>query len=552
MFHGGGAVRDETGIREEVEEAVAAEREARAEAAAAKPAPEVDGVSFSEKEVVDALYDNQVGDARLLTKLAYGRFCYDNGAKEWNEFANHHWSHDGSRNMEILVDRVADRYKIEADRKEIEAAKMTEDQAAERKRTKALADALRKRAFAMRSGNRISAVMERATAGVGSLGISGEEWDSNPTILPVANGVVDLETGKLYPGRPEQYMRKSSPIEYHGLNAEAPTWDEVTEKSLRKSDPLLDYFGRVVGYSTTGLAAFKDFYCAYGPGGDNGKSVIFETLQHVLGSFAGTIGVATLLDEGFVRSAAGPSPDILKLRGLRMAVTSEAEQQHKFSMAKIKAIVSGGDRIQAREPYAKRDVEFTPTHSLILHTNFLPKAKGNDRPFFKRLRVIPFRALFVQPGEAVNEAEHIYAAMPRAKLDRALADEGPGILAYMVRNAMRLLRDMDMSAPPEVLAETKDYQEDQDLVGRFLSECCEIDGERGTQMGVIHAAFARWCIDREGYEENGRKKPPSLIWLSREFKNRVEIKKLQEKPVAIYGLHVNREWLGEQQGEVPF
>lgn len=508
---------------------------------------------FSSQEVIDALWDNQVGDARLLIKMAWGRYCYDNSSGEWHEFLSHYWQRDCARNVEVLVDQVAERYRVEAARKQAEI-KRNALEGDELRRARKLADDLRKRAFSLRSDARIRNVLRRATAGIGSLGIAGDEWDQHPTLLPVANGVVDLETGRLSPGRPEQYMSKASPVEFLGLNVEAPKWEEVLNQALCQNEELRDYVDRMIGYSATGLSSFKDFFCAYGPGGDNGKSVIFETLQRVLGHFGETINVSTLLDDGFVRSSAGPSPDILKLRGLRMALTSEAEKGHKFSMSKIKAIVSGGDNITAREPYAKRDVTFPPTHTLILHTNFLPRAKGNDKAFFNRLRVIPFRAQFVLPGADTkpDPENHIYEGIPREVLDRILEAEGPGILAYIIRCAMRFLKDLDLTPPQIVRAETGDYQDEQDLVGRFMRTCCEVDAEHGgEQMGIIHASFKRFCIELEGYEETGKKSPPSHIWLARDFKSRPEIRRLQDKPVVKYGLRIRPEWLPDAQGDLP-
>jgi len=545
---------DRSELRNEVDEAAQAEEELFGEAFSPHeeedPQQDSPALKFSPEEIMSALWDNQVGDARLLIKLAWGRYCYDNACGEWHEFVQHHWQQDAARNVEVLVDQVAEAYRNESFRNDTRIKREAlEGQALAEAR--AMSKQLRKRAFTLRSDARIRSVLHRATAGIGSLGIAGDEWDKHPTLLPVGNGVVDLETGRLVPGRPEQYLRKSSRVDFVGLNEEAPNWENVLNQALCQNEELRDYVDRMVGYAATGLSSFKDFFCAYGPGGDNGKSVIFETLQGVLGSFAETINVSTLLDEGFVRSSAGPSPDILKLRGLRMALTSEAERTHKFSMSKIKTIVSGGDNITAREPYAKRDITFAPTHTLILHTNFLPKAKGNDKAFFNRLRVIPFRAQFVLPGSETkpDPSKHIYEGISREVLDRTLAIEAPGILAYVVRCAMRFLRELDLTPPAIVRAETGDYQEDQDLVGRFLRSCCEITSENGgEQMGVIHASFKRFCIEAEGYEEKGKKSPPSHIWLARDFKTRPEIQRLQDKPVVKYGLSIYPEWLPEEQG----
>ena len=43
---------------------------------------------------------------------------------------------------------------------------------------------------------------------------SGEGWDSNPWLFGVANGIVDLRTGKLRQERPEDRVTKHSPVRF--------------------------------------------------------------------------------------------------------------------------------------------------------------------------------------------------------------------------------------------------------------------------------------------------------------------------------------------------
>ena len=41
--------------------------------------------------------------------------------------------------------------------------------------------------------------------------ITGAEWDTNPWLLGLANGVLDLRTGQLLDGRPEDYIKSQAP-----------------------------------------------------------------------------------------------------------------------------------------------------------------------------------------------------------------------------------------------------------------------------------------------------------------------------------------------------
>lgn len=524
-------------IRREVEAAAERERLA-AEAAGAGKEPEkpkgVAGTDITAEEIEEAHGLNQVGDARLLVRLLDGKYCYDNTECLPYRYNCTHWYQDENLDYKRAMFGVADLYSNRA------AAygklyKETEDKAYQQKR-----DNYNKRAGQCRSLNRMNAVWSIATSGDGSLGISGDAWNTHPTLFPCANGVIDLENGKKHPGRPDQYFNQASPLEYHGLNADAELWDDILEKALCRNKDLIDFFEIFAGFAATGLQT-KQFFCALGPGGDNGKSVIFETMGRALGGFAGTIPVELLLEQKFSKSADGPSPGILKLRGLRLAVTSEAQRSHRFSLAKVKQLTAGGDELEARGLYGKKAIEFNQTHSLVLHSNYMPQAVGNDSAFYNRLRVLKFGAKFIPPGDGPEDpGANIWHQIPRVKLDKGLAAIGPGILAWFVRGAIRALKLGDMPTAPDcVLKETSDYREENDLVGQWINACCEREPEAKEQMKDIHAAFARWCVEALNIHKD---RVMSMKSLAADFKQRPEIEKIEGRVIHYRGLRIRNEW----------
>ena len=64
----------------------------------------------------------------------------------------------------------------------------------------------------------------------------------------------------------------------------------------------------------------------------------------------------------------------------------------------------------------------------------------------------------------------------------------------------RLWFQEGLHAPEAVLAASREYQTEQDRVGQFVHECCEIsqDGESvlsGGLEGTIYEAYRAWCLD---------------------------------------------------------
>ena len=66
-------------------------------------------------------------------------------------------------------------------------------------------------------------------------------WDKDPWLLGVTNGVVDLRTGEHRPGRPSDYMRRACPVEWAGLSATAPVWEQCLSEILGAHDGVIDY-----------------------------------------------------------------------------------------------------------------------------------------------------------------------------------------------------------------------------------------------------------------------------------------------------------------------
>mgnify|MGYP001551433349 CR=1 FL=1 len=57
-------------------------------------------------------------------------------------------------------------------------------------------------------------VIDIATTGKDGLSVDAGGWDKYPTLFACKSGVIDLETGRLYPPDPAYKLRKFSKIEW--------------------------------------------------------------------------------------------------------------------------------------------------------------------------------------------------------------------------------------------------------------------------------------------------------------------------------------------------
>jgi putative DNA primase/helicase len=113
---------------------------------------------------------------------------------------------------------------------------------------------------------------------------AGEGWDSNPWLLGVTNGVIDLRTGTLREGTQSDKITMHTKIAFDPA-AKAPRWERFISEVFEGNPELIDYVQRAIGYSITGDVSEQVVFLAYGTGA-NGKSTFVEVIRHVLGEYA--------------------------------------------------------------------------------------------------------------------------------------------------------------------------------------------------------------------------------------------------------------------------
>ncbi len=136
------------------------------------------------------------------------RVRFDHGRHAWLIWSGHRWRLD--RNAEIRriwLGVLAERYT---------AALRIED-GDRRTRTLEAIQTAGATDAAIESGLRIAASYE-------PIAMAGDEWDPDPWLLGCENGIVDLRTGQLRDGRPEDLITRSTALDYDPA-ATCARWD---------------------------------------------------------------------------------------------------------------------------------------------------------------------------------------------------------------------------------------------------------------------------------------------------------------------------------------
>ena len=464
-------MHDKAKVRERVQ--------AEASGAGGRPGPPKVTSTF----IDDCLQANNLGDGMLYAHLHQGRYLYAKASQQWYVWQGHHWDLDVMDYSLADVEAVCTAYTNEAMTLSERIANADKEKA---KSLRAKQDRIYKRIWHLRGSECRRKCREFAHSNpTNAIAVNGAEFDTNPWVFACKNGVINLRTGKIRPGRPDDYITKASPVEYIDCEQPAPTWERFLQETHKGDDPLVAYIRRLFGYGMTGLTIEHVMPILWGQG-RNGKGTMVETISHVMGPMAAPIQSEMLLDQGFrQKGSTGPSPDIMALKGLRLAFASESDEGRRISPSRVKWL-TGGDTLVGRNPYDRYEIQFEPSHLLMLITNERPNAPADDFAFWERAHLIPFLLSFVDrepKGENERPADR--------DLKQKLWAEAPGILAWLVRGCLEWQAE-GLTPPPVVREATADYRREEDIIADFIDECCILDARAEIGAAKLYNAFTEW------------------------------------------------------------
>lgn len=319
------------------------------------------------------------------------------------------------------------------------------------------------------------------------------DFDADPMLLGVANGVLDLKTHALLSVSPDVLVSKRCNVAYDS-NAECPRFEQFMQEVQPDSD-VRTFLQRWVGYCMTGCTDEQKFIFLHGQGA-NGKSVFIELIAWLLGDYAHKIQTEILMHHQ--RSSQGPSPDIVALKGKRFIYANETEEGRRLADARIKEL-TGGDTLNARAPYGKADITFRPTCKLIIAGNHKLEISDASNGMWRRVMLILF-------------AQSIAPSRRDPKLLERLKGEGAGILNWALRGLKEWQRN-GLQVPAAIEASTTAYRDEQDIIGEWITDRCQTGTGCREAKGVLYANYTSWAI------ENGHR-PLAQVRLTRRLTER--------------------------------
>jgi putative DNA primase/helicase len=377
----------------------------------------------------------------------------------WYAWDGSRWLHDSSGEPMRRARALADTLRAEAVKREREHGSDDE-----------LAKGLRRHARASASRRGLDAMLWIARSDRRVI-VDVAELDADPLLVNAPNGTIDLRTGQLRPHERGDLITRRVAVPYDP-DAVAPTWARFLERVLPPAE-VRDYTQRMTGAAAIGDNRDELVHVLHGPGA-NGKTKFCETICACLGDYAAAVAAELFL----AQRAREASPELMRLRGVRLVSASENDEGRTLNVALVKAL-TGGDTIAARYLYANEVVEFVPIFSPWLRTNHRPVIGDQSEAIWRRVRLVPFTV-----------------TIPRGERDTTLQGkllaELPGVLRWIVEGAHAYL-EHGLDPPEDVVAATEAYREEENLLGAFIADRCEVGSDYVTAASELYASWRKWC-----------------------------------------------------------
>jgi len=422
----------------------------------------------------------------------------------WYRFKNHHWVMDKGLSLREKISK--DLYNLFTKKSEQLENEVVEykddDQRSEflKKRIKLICDVK----IMLKKTNHKDHIMREA-AEVFYDGDFIKLIDTNKYLMCFNNGVIDFETKKFREGYPEDYITKSTKINYIPYDDNINNEDYNKQKNeiiefMNKLFPIPDlyeYMWEHLASCLIGVNKNQTFNVYHGSG-SNGKSILADLMSLTLGEYKGTVPI-TLVTETR-NKIGGTSDEVLKLKGVRYAVMQEPSKGVKLNEGIMKEL-TGGDPLQARGLYLESEI-FEPQFTLVVCTNNLFDIESNDDGTWRRIRKCDFPSKFVDEGEVYNdETKWIFTK------DKSLKDKLPRLAPIFASLLVKKCFETDgiVKDCETVMNASRGYRKNQDFISAFILEMLEktdnIDDKIG-KKGLMEE-FKLWF-----QQEQGAKKIP--------------------------------------------
>ena len=294
----------------------------------------------------------------------------------------------------------------------------------------------------------------------------------DPFKVHFKNGIYNLMTDKLEPNKPENYLFHGRNYNLDTNNTPTPLTDNWLNESVGDAKQyLMEFIGYIFYRSYEKIQNFTILLAS----GGNGKSTFFNWLSEAIGKDnISNISLQDLTDN------------------TRRFTTSRLYQKNMNYYADISKglindpallkTVTGDDALDV-ENKGKDQRTIKPFAKLFFGANELPPFKDTSKGFGRRPRIVEFNAI-----DDFNERFTM----------QEIKKEIPVFMYKCLKAFKKALERGYLSETPEMIKARDEWIGENDVVGLFVKEYCNLGQDYYTKKVYLYDAYKGYCLEN-GY-----------------------------------------------------
>jgi len=355
-----------------------------------------------------------------------------------------------------------------------------------------------------------------------------EDFDTDPNLITLDNGILNLETLELKPHTPKHLSRVLLPVEYHKPehdNIEDNLKDTMFWKFLKLSFTVNGKFRgkdsemvlEIISSTIIKRHVDEKAFMFLGQG-ENGKSVCLSYIQSLIGKDnVSSITLQDIAEDKFMRA---------NLDGKSANIFTDLEQNELKHLGKIKAITSN----EPIEVQKKHGQPFTmhPFCKLLFSCNRFPKVYDQTQGFFRRWVIVRWDRNFENDPERI---EYLREKLDADQEEKNLVFSCLVVIANKLNKAGKFTHSKDWKAIQREWNENADPIDEFDTnhiidseehktkrdTYNFYKDILLSKGETPLGMGQFSKAFSEYH-DEDRINDTSTNGRTERVWLNIDFK----------------------------------
>ena len=285
--------------------------------------------------------------------------------------------------------------------------------------------------------------------------VSEKQLDTHDDLIAAGNGIINLRTGELLPFDRQLYITRRTPINYNPNAPEPKEFLKFMDDASCGNPEWVSYMQLVLGYCITGCTNQEAFFVFHGETGNNGKSTLIKLLGYMFPEHVTTMNKVALSES---KSNTELNSPLAQVKNYRMVITNENNGIRRLDEEIVRGIASGeSPNVRDLFEKSKRDNSNFVPYKLVFIGNYVPKFNWRLYANLRRLCLIPFNNTIPNGKEDMN-------------LWKKLCKEKEGILAWIVKGAMRSFKERLKNMPPVIKEYTRKLMRIEDPIYGFTQD----------------------------------------------------------------------------------